>query len=153
MRSGNVAAGKDHYHQRRTDGQRGNDTGRSANDRATDGQNEEECPNQFADIFVHDVLFVVRPDAFIRSRSKGARKNCGAENLAGRLGKFPWVRRVWMRVAVEAIRANPLGFVDNSQQGRGGARNGGLKTAAALPKRRSLNSAEGVWLKSYPSLR
>ena len=53
VRAGDVAAGEDHDHQRRADGQRRNDAGRARNDGAADGEHEEERADEFSDVFVH----------------------------------------------------------------------------------------------------
>ena len=56
MRSRDMAAGENHHHQRRADSERRNDPRASANSRAANCQDEEECSDEFGDILVHKLL-------------------------------------------------------------------------------------------------
>jgi hypothetical protein len=53
MRPRNVAASVNHYHKRRTDGERRDDTCRCANSRAANCQDKKEGSDKFGDILVH----------------------------------------------------------------------------------------------------
>ncbi len=57
MGAGDVAAGINHHHERRSNRKWGDDSRSPADYRAPDGQNEEESPDEFRDVLVHrDVL-------------------------------------------------------------------------------------------------
>ena len=53
MCPGDVAAGENHDHQRRADGERCDDPRASADSRAANRQDKKECSNKFGDILVH----------------------------------------------------------------------------------------------------
>jgi hypothetical protein len=53
--SGNMTARKNHHHERGTYRQRGKRTGAAADDRAPNGQNQEEGPDEFSEVLVHDL--------------------------------------------------------------------------------------------------
>ena len=53
MSPGDVSGSEDHDHERRADGQRGDNAGRARNDGAADGEDEEERADKFCDVFVH----------------------------------------------------------------------------------------------------
>jgi hypothetical protein len=50
-----MTAGKDHHHERGTDRQRGKGTGTVAGDRAPNGYNQEEGPDEFSEVLAHDL--------------------------------------------------------------------------------------------------
>jgi hypothetical protein len=50
-----MTARKDHHHERGTDCQRGEGTGTVADDRAPNCQNQEKGPDEFSEVFVHDL--------------------------------------------------------------------------------------------------
>ena len=56
MRARDVAPGEDHYHEGRADCKRRNHPRAGANPRAADCQDEEECADEFCDVFVHMIM-------------------------------------------------------------------------------------------------
>ena len=56
MTTGNVPAGKDHHHECAADGEWRNHARRAGHDRAADGEDEKECPDEFSEILVHSRL-------------------------------------------------------------------------------------------------
>jgi len=50
-----MAAGKDHDHERGADGQGRDNPSPAADDRATNGENQEEGSDQFSDVFIHEL--------------------------------------------------------------------------------------------------
>jgi hypothetical protein len=53
MSARDVASGKNHHHERRTDGERRNHARTRANSRAANCQDKEKRSDEFRDIFVH----------------------------------------------------------------------------------------------------
>ena len=53
MPARDVPGSEDHNHERRADGQGWDDSGRSRNDGAADGEHEEKSADEFCDVFVH----------------------------------------------------------------------------------------------------
>ena len=54
MRARDMAAGENHHHQRRADGERRDDPRASANSRAANCQDEKKRSDEFGDVFVHN---------------------------------------------------------------------------------------------------
>ena len=53
MAAGDVTTRENHDHQCRANGQRSNHASRSGNNRAADGEDEEERADKFRDVFFH----------------------------------------------------------------------------------------------------
>ena len=53
--AGDVATGEDHDHEGGSDGEGRDDAGLACEDGAADGEDEEECADEFGDVFVHGV--------------------------------------------------------------------------------------------------
>jgi hypothetical protein len=58
MPARDVAPGENHYHERRSNGERRDDTRTRANSRAANRQDEKESSDEFCYVFVHIVRFV-----------------------------------------------------------------------------------------------